>query len=99
MSIIILKPVISEKSVHQGSTNKYTFQVDPRANAVMIKQHIEQLFRVKVLAVNVILVKGKPKRQGRTQVKRADWKKAIVTLAPGQTIKLFEERKSETHAN
>ena len=99
MSELIYQPVISEKSVQQGTTSKYTFRVDSRANAAAIKQVVAKLFKVKVLHVNVINVQGKPKAAGRRKVKRANWKKAIITLAPGQTIKLFEERKGETNAN
>lgn len=99
MSVIIYQPVISEKSIQQGGVNKYTFKVDSRANSAMIKAAIEQLFKVKVLNVNTVCVKGKPKNHLRTKVKRMDWKKAIVTLVPGQTIKLFEERKASENAN
>ena len=94
-STIIIRPVISEKSVHLGSTNKYTFVVDARANTAMIKDAIKELFKVKIAAVRVINVKGKPKNSGRVKVMRANWKKAIVTLPAGQTIKLFEEQTSK----
>jgi len=99
MNIIIYQPVISEKSIQQGSVNKYTFKVDPRANAAMVKDAVERLFKVKVLDVNMLCVKGKPKNLRRVKVKRSDWKKAVVTLLPGQTIKLFEERKASENAN
>lgn len=99
MHIIIYQPVISEKSIQQSGVNKYAFKVDSRANATMIKIAIEKLFKVNVLSVNTLCVKGKPKKHQRTKVKRADWKKAVVTLKPGQTIKLFEERKTSENAN
>lgn len=99
MSIIIYQPVISEKSIQQGSVNKYTFKIDPRANATMVKEAVEKLFKVKVTSVNMLCVKGKPKNMRRIKVKRANWKKAVVTLLPGQTIKLFEERKASENAN
>jgi large subunit ribosomal protein L23 len=90
--VIIYRPVISEKSVQLGSVSKYTFVVDSRANLHEIKSAVENLFKVKVKGVNVANVKGKPKQAGRAKVRRANWKKAIVTLLPGQTIKLFEEK-------
>jgi len=99
MSVIIYQPVISEKSIQQGSASKYTFRIDPRADARAVRRAIEKLFKVKVTSVNMVCVKGKPKNVGRARVKRAGWKKAIVTLLPGQTIKLFEERKTTEHAN
>ncbi len=94
-SVIILKPVVSEKSVQLGSSSKYTFRVDPRANVTMIAAAIAELFKVKVKSVNIVRVKGKPKYAGRTKIKRANWKKAIVTLESGQTIKLFEEKTTD----
>ncbi len=95
--IIIKKPVISEKSIHLGSANKYTFTVDLRANTPTIKKAIEELFQVKVKNINIIRVKGKPKRFGRLQVLRDQVKKAIITLVPGQTIKLFEEKAQDAN--
>ncbi|MEA1909440.1 MAG: 50S ribosomal protein L23 [Patescibacteria group bacterium] len=89
---IIYRPVISEKSITMGSVNKYTFKVDQRANVNQIKDAIEKLFKVKVLKVNILNVSGKPKRMGRRKVSRANWKKAVVTISKGQTIKLFEDK-------
>ncbi len=91
MSNIIKQPVISEKSIQLGGANKYTFRVDPRANVSEIKKSVEKLFKVKVKQVNTINVGGKPKYFKRNKIKRADWKKAIVTLMPGNAIKIFEE--------
>ena len=91
--VIIYQPVVSEKSVGLGASNIYTFKVDPRANCPMIKQAVENLFKVKVKSISVLNVAGKPKNAGRQKVKRANWKKAVVTLMAGQTIKLFEEKK------
>jgi len=90
--LIIQKPVISEKSVYLGNANKYIFKVDPRANMATIKLAVENIFKVKVKSINIMRVKGKPKQFGRMKVKRKDEKKAIITLQPGQTIKLFEEK-------
>lgn len=95
MNVIIKKPVISEKSIQLGGASKYTFVVDDRANAPEIKKSVEKLFKVKVKKINIINVSGKPKNMRRTRVTRADWKKAIVTLVSGQSIKLFEESKKD----
>ncbi|MBU1082869.1 50S ribosomal protein L23 [Patescibacteria group bacterium] len=93
MNIVIIQPVISEKSVQLGAANKYTFKVDKRANASQVRHSVENLFKVNVKAVNIINVPGKPKKVRGRRVMRASIKKAIVTLMPGQKIKLFEEVK------
>lgn len=95
MNVIIKKPVISEKSIQLGSASKYTFVVDKRATSPEIKKSIAKLFKVKIKKVNIINVSGKPKNMKRQRVYRASWKKAIITLLPGQSIKLFEESKKE----
>jgi len=86
---IILKPVISEKTYGLLDVNKYTFVVDKRANKTEIKIAIEEIFDVKVLNVNTMNQAGKRKRRGYSIGKRPDIKKAIVTLADGDTIELF----------
>jgi large subunit ribosomal protein L23 len=91
MSLILKHPVISEKSIQQGTVNKYTFVVDQRANAHQVKLAVEHFFKVKVTNINMINVVGKPKRMGRVKSTRANWRKAIVTLIAGDKIKLFEE--------
>lgn len=91
MSNIIIKPIISEKSIQLGAASKYTFLVDKRSNGPEIKKAVEKLFKVKVKKVNTVNVRGKPKNFKGNKVKRADIKKAIVTLMPGNTIKIFEE--------
>ncbi len=84
---LIKGPVISEKShLQKADGNKVTFRVDSTANKIEIRKAIETLFKVKVLKVNTVSVMGKNKRLGRTEGKRSDWKKAIVTLAPGDKI-------------
>ena len=84
---LIKGPVISEKShLQKADGNKIAFRVDSTANKIEIRKAIETLFKVKVLKVNTISVMGKSKRLGRTEGKRSDWKKAIVTLAPGDKI-------------
>lgn len=95
MNIVIKQPVISEKSVQLGAANKYTFKVDRRANASQVKHSVEATFKVKVKKVNIVNLPGKPKQvRGRTITRNAI-KKAIVTLMPGQTIKLFETTTKE----
>lgn len=87
---IILKPLISEKAVGGMEAGKYHFQVAPGANKTQIKQAVEQIFGVKVVSVNTARMHGKFRRVGKFVGRRSDWKKAIVTLAEGETIKVFE---------
>ncbi|MCH4890485.1 50S ribosomal protein L23 [Acidaminobacter sp. JC074] len=88
---IIIKPIITEKSMMGMEDNRYTFKVLKDANKTEIKLAIEEAFGVKVAKINTMNVKGKVKRQGRFVGKRADWKKAIVTLtADSKAIELFE---------
>jgi large subunit ribosomal protein L23 len=89
---VILKPVVSEKSYGLLDDNVYTFVVDPRANKVEIRQAIEEIFSVQVTNVNTLNRKGKRKRNRKsfTFGTRSDTKRAIVTLAPGSKIDLFE---------
>lgn len=77
---IIIKPIITEKSMMAMEDSRYTFKVLKDANKTEIKLAIEEAFDVKVAKINTMNVKGKVKRQGRFVGKRADWKKAIVTL-------------------
>lgn len=78
---IILKPVISEKSMHAIADKKYTFRVDKRAGKIEIAKAIEEIFKVKVIKVNTMRVRGRLRRQGRSQGYTPSWKKAIVTLS------------------
>ncbi len=88
---LIKGPIITEKTHSQREvTNKLTFRVDLKANKIEIRKAIEDIFKVKVLGVNTLRFKGKNKRMGRTQGVRPDWKKAVVTLAPGEKISGFE---------
>jgi large subunit ribosomal protein L23 len=87
---IIIRPIITEKSSMMMQDNKYTFKVALGANKVEIRQSIEDIFDVKVEKVNTIRVLGKIKRMGKHEGKRSDYKKAIVKLAEGNTIKIFE---------
>ena len=88
---LIKGPIITEKThslKEQG--NKVTLRVDVKANKIEIRKAVEELFKVKVLSVNTIQMKGKYKRLGRNEGYRPDWKKAVVTLAPGEKIPGFE---------
>jgi large subunit ribosomal protein L23 len=88
---IVIAPIITEKSERQASThNTYTFRVSMNANKIEIKHAIEKIFSVRVVDVNTICMLGKPKRLGKYNGKRPDWKKAIVTLRAGDKIADFE---------
>ena len=88
---IIVRPVVSEKSYAAFDANVYTFVVAPDANKIEIKQAVEEIFSVKVTNVNTVNRKGKRKRNRRTGDwgKRADQRRAIVSLAEGDTIEIF----------
>lgn len=85
---IILRPVVSEKTVHlQNKLNQYTFAVNPLANKVQIAEAVEALFKVKVVKVNTMNCRGKRRRlRTRAAGQESRWKKAIVTIAEGQRI-------------
>ena len=87
---ILIRPIVTEKSTAQMEQGKYTFRVPLAATKIQIRQAVEQIFKVKVQAVNTMRYEGKLKRMGRTQGRRSDWKKAVVTLKPGEAIELFE---------
>ena len=88
---IIKRPLITEKSTSaREEGNKYIFEVDTRANKVEIGEAVEKLFKVKVLEVRTLNVAGKKKRVGRVIGQKSDWKKAVVTLAAGSSIEIFE---------
>ncbi len=88
---IIHGPVVTEKTTLQKEiNNQVTFKVDKKANRVEIKDAVERNFNTKVKQVRTVQVKGKVKQRGRIIGKKEDWKKAIVTLMPGQKIEFFE---------
>jgi large subunit ribosomal protein L23 len=87
---VIIRPVISEKSYALLAANKYTFRVSDRANKTQVRQAVEEIFGVRVRGVSTVNVKPKPKRRGYTSGKRRQWKKAVVTLHPEDSIELFE---------
>jgi large subunit ribosomal protein L23 len=88
---IIKRPVNTEKTnIQQEKANQVTFEVDRRANRVEIARAVEKAFKARVASVHTIQVKGKKKRMGRHLGKRRDWKKAVVTLMPGERIEFFD---------
>jgi len=89
---VILAPVVSEKSYALLDDNAYTFVVHPEANKTEIRQAVEQIWGVKVLSVNTLNRKGKTKRFRFTEGRRVDTKRAVVKLAEGDTIEIFEQQ-------
>jgi large subunit ribosomal protein L23 len=87
---VIIRPVVSEKSYALMAEGKYTFRVADHAHKLQIAQAIEEIFEVHVKAVRTAKVKSKPKRRGLHSGRSRSWKKAVVQLAPGERIELFE---------
>jgi large subunit ribosomal protein L23 len=88
---VLIRPLMTEKTMQQKEAlNTVAFRVRPDANKVEIRAAVETVFNVKVTAVRTAAYEGKLKRMGRFQGRRADWKKAVVTLAPGHKIDLVE---------
>ena len=88
---VLLAPVVSEKSYEQIEANhKYSFRVHPDAHKTQIRQAVEELFDVHVVAVNVLKVQSKPKRRGMSRGRKPGWKKAVVQIKPGESIEIFE---------
>ena len=87
---ILVRPLITERTTQLMAEGKYVFVVAKSANKIEIAKAVSEIFKVKVAKVNTVNVLGKKKRMGRTQGKRPDYKKAIVKLAPGETIEFFE---------
>lgn len=88
---VIERPIVSEKSMKGAAAGKYAFRVSRKANKIEIRSAIEQHYKVKVKGVNTMMVKGKKRRIGRfPEGQTSDWKKAIVTLAPGERIEILE---------
>jgi large subunit ribosomal protein L23 len=87
---ILRRPIVTEKSTLLQEQGRYSFEVAVRATKHEIKRAVEAAFDVKVLKVNTMNMKGKPKRFGPRLVMQKSWKKAIVILAPGETITIFE---------
>jgi len=92
LSLVVRKPLVTERfAALRERDNKFIFEVHPDANKHEIRRAVEHYFGVKVIEVRTMNVRGKVKRLGRFSGKRADWKKAIVTLAKGDSIDLFDQ--------
>jgi large subunit ribosomal protein L23 len=87
---VLLRPLITEKGTMLAEQGKYCFQVDQRANKMQIKDAVERAFNVRVTKVNVMVMPGKQRRVGRSVGMTSEWKKAVVTLAPGERIEFFQ---------
>jgi large subunit ribosomal protein L23 len=87
---VIVRPLVTEKSMGGIANGEYTFAVDLRANKVEIKRAVEAIWNVRVQRVNTMRMHGKTRRMGRTAGRRPDWKKAIVKLVEGQRIEFFD---------
>ncbi|NLE08975.1 MAG: 50S ribosomal protein L23 [Dehalococcoidales bacterium] len=87
---VLRRPLITEKSTVLQSEGKYAFEVAMDANKPLVKQAVEKAFKVEVTKVNLINMKGKSRRLGRRELPAHPWKKAIVTLKPGDSIEFFE---------
>lgn len=87
---VLKRPIVTEKSTQQGEQGRYTFEVHPDANKHQVKDAVEKIFEVTVVAVNIISVPGKRRRYGRHLSTPRSWKKATVKLAQGQSIGFFE---------
>jgi large subunit ribosomal protein L23 len=89
---VLKRPILTEKSDYQRDDNQYVFEVDRQANKLQIKEAIETIFDVEVLKVNTMVMKPKRRRLGRKLIQtRPAWKRAVVTLAPGERIQDFFE--------
>jgi large subunit ribosomal protein L23 len=87
---VLRRPLITEKATSLQEGDKYAFEVASKATKSQIKEAVERAFKVKVTKVNVMTVSGKTRRMGRRQVATPSWKKAVVSLEPGQKITFFE---------
>jgi large subunit ribosomal protein L23 len=94
LSQVVIRPVVSEKTYVLSSLGKYTFRVHPDAHRTQISQAIETMFEVKVVKVRTMSVKSKPKRRGISRGRTRAWKKAIVEVAEGQSIPIFQSFES-----
>lgn len=87
---ILVRPIVTEKNTALSDVGKYTFEVALNSNKIEIKKAVEEVFSVSVTGVNIIKVHGKVRRTGRHSGITRSWKKAVVTLAPGERIELFQ---------
>jgi len=89
---VLKRPILTEKTDYQRDANQYVFEVDRQANKLQIKEAVETIFEVEVLAVNTMIMKPKRRRMGRKLITtRPAWKRAVVTLVPGEQIQEFFE--------
>ncbi len=88
-TVVLKRPIITEKSMAGTNSGRYTFEVAREANKLEIAEAVADGFNVDVVNVHVMTVKGKTRRYGRRMAKKPDWKKAIVTLAEGQKIERY----------
>jgi len=88
-TLVLLRPVITERSMTETNRGRYTFAVDTEATKQEIAAAVAEAFKVDVIAVNTMPVHGKSRRLGRRMGKKSDWKKAIVTIAEGQKIEKY----------
>lgn len=87
---VLVRPIVTEASTDAMELNKYTFEVARSASKVEIREAVQTIFKVRVVKVNTLWIRGKVKRRGKATGRTPDRKKAIVTLAPGDSIELFE---------
>ena len=87
---VLRRPLVTEKSTALQAQNKYAFEIADGANKPLIKQAVEKAFKVTVTGVNVVTMQGKTRHMGRRTIQTNPWKKAIVTLKPGDKIEFFE---------
>ncbi|MCK4554206.1 50S ribosomal protein L23 [Candidatus Parcubacteria bacterium] len=87
---VLVKPLVTEKATDLGGQNKYVFAVSSKANKIEIAKAINEVYGIKPVAVNIIKMQGKKTRYGKITGRTKDWKKAIITLPEGETIKVYE---------
>ena len=87
---VLVRPLITEKGTMLAESGKYAFEVASAANKIQIKEAVELAFSVSVTKVNVMNMPGKKRRVGKSQGMTSEWKKAVVTLAPGERIEFFQ---------
>lgn len=87
---VLRRPVITEKSTQLSERRQYVFEVASEANKIDVRRAVEEVFKVRVRAVNMARVRGKERRLGRSHGYTASWKKAIISLQEGDKIELFE---------
>lgn len=87
---VLIRPMITEKSTIMAEIGKYSFRVAPKANKTLVKEAVQKTFGVKVVDVNITMLRGKQKRYGPRSKKQPDVKKAVVTLRSGDKIQLIE---------